>query len=274
VETALYGQRALLDQALAGLAQQDPNSIDMYLLAVGGDGSQEVFRREVQFVRDQFDREFGTKNRSLALVNSRTSVATIPMATLTSIGESLKAISSKMGKQQDILFLFLTSHGSKGHEFMLAQNGMELRGLHAKKLGGMIKETGIRWKVIVVSACYSGGFIDAVKDEHTLVITAARHDRRSFGCADDNDFTYFGRALFKESLINGRSFTDAFNNAKRLVEEWETKDVRADSGGDKEVSHSLPQMHDPAPIKAYLQRWREQVPQTSSAAASVVAKEK
>jgi hypothetical protein len=271
VETALYNQRTLLDQALAGLAPQDPKNIDMYLLAIGGDGAQEVFRREVQFVRDQFDREFGTRNRSVALINSRNTVASAPMATVTSIRETLQGIAGRMDREQDILFLFLTSHGSKDHRFSLAQNGMELRDLPANELGAMLKETGIRWKVVLVSACYSGGFIDAVKDDHTLVITAARHDRSSFGCSDDNDFTYFGRAFFKESLMNSSSFQDAFKKAKVLVEEWEAKgaktdakDAKADSAGDKAIAHSLPQIHDPVAIKAYLQRWRAQLPKAEA----------
>lgn len=268
VETVLYNQRALLDQELAGLMPQDPGSIDMYLLAVGGDGAQEVFRREVQFVRAQFDQEFDTKGRSVALINSRSSTASVPMATITSMRESLERMAARMDKEQDILFLFLTSHGSKQHEFSLAQNGMELRGLQASELGAMLKQTGIRWKVVLVSACYSGGFIDAVKDDHTLVITAARHDRTSFGCADDNDFTYFGRAFFKESLMNSSSFQDAFVKAKALVEKWEAADGKADPAGGTEVRHSLPQIHAPAPISHYLQRWRAQRVRSKEAAAA------
>ncbi len=258
VETALYRQRALLDQALSGLAPSQPGKISMYLLAVAGDGAQEVFRREVEFVRAQFDREFGTQGRSLALINSRSTVDSAPMATQTSIRESLKAIAARMNKEQDILFLFLTSHGSKDHEFTLDQNGMELRNLPAKELGAALKETGIRWKVVVVSACYSGGFIDSIKDEHTLVITAARHDRTSFGCADDNDFTYFGRAFFKEALPHSASFQDAFQKAKQLVEQWEAEDIKAGTKED-EIEHSLPQMHNPAGIRRHLQRWRAQL---------------
>ncbi|HEV7392919.1 MAG TPA: C13 family peptidase [Burkholderiales bacterium] len=60
-------------------------------------------------------------------------------------------------------------------------------GLSASELGKLLKESGIRHKVVVISACYSGGFIDAVRSDHTLVITAARHDRTSFGCSDENE---------------------------------------------------------------------------------------
>jgi len=79
---------------------------------------------------------------------------------------------------------------------------MELPGLSAQRLGELLRDSGIRWKVVLISACYSGGFIDPLADERTLVITASRADRTSFGCADTNELTDFGRAYFKEALSN------------------------------------------------------------------------
>ncbi|HEY5896314.1 MAG TPA: C13 family peptidase [Burkholderiales bacterium] len=248
VETALLTQRQLLDSALAALAPGRPGVIDMYFLAVGGDGSQEVFRREAQFVRSQFDERFGTRNRSIALVNSRNTFGSAPMATVSSIGEALKAIAARMNRDEDILFLFLTSHGTREHELALAQNYMTLRDLPARELGRLLKESGIRWKVIVLSACYAGGFIDHLKDDSTMVITAARGDRASFGCADENDFTYFGRAFFKEALPKSRSFQDAFARADALVAEWERKEQPKEE-------RSLPQIHSTPAISAQLARW-------------------
>ncbi|MBS0308830.1 MAG: peptidase C13 [Proteobacteria bacterium] len=259
VETALYNQRALLDKAYAALLPREAGRINMYLLAVGGDGSQEVFRRETEFVRKQFDRDYGTQGRSMILTNSRNTVNDYPMATLTSIRESLKTIAARMDKEQDILFLYLTSHGSKTHEFSIGQNGMDLPNLPAAELGKLLKESGIRWKVVVVSACYSGGFIAPLKDERTLIITAARADRTSFGCADENDFTYFGRAFFKESLPGAKSFDDAFANARVLVSKWEKEEG--------EELQSEPQIASPKAIRDYLQRWWAQVKGTEAAAA-------
>jgi hypothetical protein len=249
VEAALYSQKELLDKALASLQARDPGRINLYLLTVAGDGSQEVFRREVEFVQDEFARRFRTAGRSVALVNSRSTVTSAPMATVTSIREALTAIAARMDREEDILFLFLTSHGSSEHELTLAQNGMQLPGLPAKTLGELLKQSGIRWKVVVVSACYSGGFIDSLQDPHTLVITAARRDRRSFGCADENDFTRFGRAFFKESLPKSSSFHEAFRKAQTLVGEWELKDTGT------EEKRSLPQISTGAAIEAHLHRW-------------------
>jgi len=252
VESALLNQRPLLDQALAALAPGRRGTIDMYLLAIGGDGTQEVFRREVEFVRSMFDQRYGTRGRSVALVNSRNTLAIAPMATVSSIGEALKTIAGRMDRDEDILFLFLTSHGSRNHALTLQQNYLALRDLPAAELAKLVKQSGIRWKVIVVSACYSGGFIEPLKDDSTLIITASRADRSSFGCADENDFTYFGRAFFKEALPASSSFKDAFAKADALVAEWEKKDQPKEE-------RSLPQMHSTPAIEAQLARWwREQ----------------
>ena len=258
VEVALYSQKELLDKALASLKPREPGRINLYLLAVAGDGSQEVFRREVEFVQSEFARRFGTDGRTVALVNSRSTVATAPMATLTSIREALKAIAARMDREQDILFLFMTSHGSAEHELSLGQNGMDLQDLGAAELGTMLKESGIRWKVVVVSACYSGGFIDPLQDERSLIITAARRDRRSFGCADENDFTYFGRAFFKESLPKSRSFVEAFRRADALVGDWERKDLK--DAKDLDQERSFPQISNANAIDAHLKRWWSQSP--------------
>lgn len=251
IEAVLYNQNDLLSQALAGIAPSDPRKIDLYLLVVGGDGKQEVFRREAEFVRDQFDHDYGTKSRSVLLVNSRSSVKRTPLATMTSLRQALNGMAGRMDKDNDILFVYLTSHGSSKHEFSLQQEGMDFPDLPAKELGAILKQTGVKHKVIVISACYSGGFIDAVKDDNTLIITAARHDRRSFGCSDENDFTHFGRAFFKDALPQSESFTEAFRKAEQLVK------AREKSEGQKSDTHSLPQMHSTPAIEAYLARWQK-----------------
>jgi hypothetical protein len=245
----LIAQRKLLEAQLAGIERGRPGTIELYLLAVGGDGTQEVFRREVEFVQQAFDQRFGTRGRSLGLANGKST--SLPMASVATIGEALGTLAERMDRDEDILFLFLTSHGTPTHELKLQQPGFALRDLPAPELGRMLRTSGIRWKVVVVSACYSGGFIDALRDDSTLIITAARYDRSSFGCTDGADFTYFGRAFFKEALPASRSFQDAFSRADRLVAEWERKDLPKEP-------RSLPQLRSAPAIDAQLARWAAQ----------------
>lgn len=264
-EKALYAQPAQLQRALDAVQPSSGSGINLYLLAVAGDGSQEVFRREVDFVRKQFETTFATQGHSVVLANSRNTVGASPLATVTSIRESVSAIAAKMNKDRDILFVYVTSHGSKEGTISLGLDGMQLPALGKSDLALVLKESGIRWKVVVLSACYAGTFMEPLKDPGTLVIAAARADRRSFGCADENDFTYFGRAFFKESLPSADSFEDAFSRATKLIREWEDRDAGA-AGAGKEGRepaadrYSLPQIDAPEPIRQHLKQWREQLP--------------
>lgn len=265
LEQALYLQAPLLDARLGALQARTPGRINLYLLAVAGDGNQEVFRREVEFVDAAFAERFGTAGHSITLVNAKGGAEHTPIASVTSLRRSLDAIGRRMDKTQDILFVFLTSHGSKTHELSLGLPGHRLPDLGAATLAQALKDTGIRWKVVVVSACYSGGFIDALRDGSTLVITSARADRTSFGCADENDFTYFGRAFFKEALPHSASFEEAYARAKQLIAEWETGDAKHGAAAQpspppKPSGESLPQIDSTPEIEAQLKRWWAQFP--------------
>ncbi|WP_018152826.1 C13 family peptidase [Leeia oryzae] len=268
METAIYKQQQMLDSTLANIRPSDPARINMYWLGVAGNGTQEVFHREVNFVRRQFESQFATKGRAISLINSRNTLQDQPMATLTSLQQSLNTIARRMDKRKDVLFLFMTSHGSREHVFSLDQPHMDLQGVSARDLSGMLRKTGIRWKVLVISACYSGGFIDQLKDDHTLIMTAARKDRTSFGCADENDFTYFGKAYFKESLNRQTGFVEAFHHATQLISQWETKDQKTadpaqdgqEAAADAPMLASEPQLYEGKAIGAYLKKWRAQLP--------------
>ena len=77
-------------------------------------------------------------------------------------------------------------------------------------------------------------------------MTAADDDKTSFGCSDDADFTYFGRALLEQALQNTFDFRQAFHMAYDLVEKWEDE---------KDYDNSKPQMYAPQPILEKLGQW-------------------
>ena len=255
-EAIYYAQPALLEKKLGALLPSRPGITDLYMISFGAYGQQDVFMKEARFSQDLFDRRLGTRQRSLSLINNPAAVGDTPLASVTNLQRSLHHIAGLMDVEEDILFLYLTSHGSDKHELAVSLRGLPLNDLPASRLATLLRESGIKWKVIVISACYSGGFIRELQDAHTLVITSARADHVSFGCSDEAEFTYFGRAYFQRALNETGDFVAAFTQARRLVEKWEDRD---------DYDHSDPQIWTTPAIEARLAQWRQSLPPTPSA---------
>lgn len=208
-EEILYVQPRLLESELAALQPRREGVPNLYLVSVAGYAAQDVFMREVDSVDTLFRERFGTVGHTLSLVNNPKTLRNRPLATRTALQQALQRVGALMDRDHDVLFLFLTSHGSRDR-FLLSFWPLAFYDLTPEHLRILLDQSGVRNRVIVVSACYSGGFVDALKDAHTLVITAAAAERTSFGCSNEADFTYFGKAYFDEALRKTRSFTDAF----------------------------------------------------------------
>lgn len=221
LELALLEQGRLLQEMLDTVPPSTP-ATELYALTLAGDGQQSVFLREVRYI-DRLLRERFQARGLIGLVNHRDHLSEHPLATRESLGRAIRTLALRSG-EEDLIFIYLTSHGSADHQLMLQQPRLDLQDLPAKDLAELLEPLAKRNKVVVVSACYSGGFIDALKDERTLVMTAARADRTSFGCSDDSDFTYFGRALFVQALQQTNDLGEAFELARQYVAEREQTD--------------------------------------------------
>lgn len=220
-EAVLYAQADLLEKAMEGVQAGREGVPEVFLLAVAGHGDQDVFKREVDSVSALFAERFDAKGHTLALTNNPETALETPMATVTALKRSLKAIAQKMNAEEDVLFLFLTSHGSENHRFDLSLYPYKLDELTPAVLKQAIADAGIRYRVIVISACYSGGFVLPLADPNALVMSAARADRNSHGCSHEADWTFFGRAYFDEALKKTTSFRKAFDLATVKISERE-----------------------------------------------------
>jgi Peptidase C13 family len=229
---AQAGQPELVDRALAELQSSTDGAPHLYFVGFAGYGSAAVFKREVVAVRELFNERFGTKGRSVALINHNTTVNEFPLASAPNLERVLQHLGKVMDTSRDTLFLFLTSHGDRAL-FAVEMPGVQLANLTPAMLKTMLDRSGIKNTVVVVSACHSGSFIPALASPTRMVIAAARADRTSFGCDDKRDWTYFGDAYFNKALREETSFKRAFARAKGLVEQWESND---------RLTPSLPQM--------------------------------
>ena len=190
---------------------------------MAGFAGQDVFTREIKATRKLFDDRFKTSGRSIVLNNNRETVDSLPLASTTNLRKTLRGIAAKMNTEDDILVLFVTSHGAEGYisvEFTPAP----LHNLKAKDLADMLDQSGIKNRVIIISACHSGSFIPSLKNENTAILTAAAATKVSFGCSNERDWTYFSDALVNHALRSTHSFTEAFDQAEKLVGEWEQRD--------------------------------------------------
>jgi hypothetical protein len=215
-ERVLAAQRRLLAASLGGLAAERPGVVDLYFVAFAGTSTQDVFMKEARSAQALFDRRFDTRGRSLLLVNNPATVADLPIASLANLQAALTGVGHKMNVEEDILFLYLTSHGGK-HEFSVHFPELGLADLRDTELRAILDRSGIKWRVVVISACHSGSFIDALKDDRTLILTAAAANRTSFGCSNENDFTYFGDAYINTALRHTLSFVTAFDQARDII---------------------------------------------------------
>jgi hypothetical protein len=220
-EAALYRQPVLLQEALTAVDSSTPGKTDWYFMGVAGFAGQDVFRSEINQVRQLFDVRFGTSDHSLSLINNKYSWLDEPIATKTSIKQALMRLGQQMDADEDVLFLALSSHGDRD-VLLLENEPVDMENLDPTWLRKALDEAGIRWRVIVVSSCYSGSFIDELASPTTAIITASAPDKMSFGCTNTAEMTYFGEAFFAESLRNNTSFSAAFKAAKKRIHERES----------------------------------------------------
>jgi hypothetical protein len=179
-------------------------------------GDQGVFRSEATGAAQVVAGRFETGPVSVKY-NSRKGGG----ATIDGLATSLQAEASGLDAEKDVLFLILTSHGSP--DGLAIKAGRLEQTLTPARLADMLAKTGVRHKVVVISACYSGVFIPLANPD-VLVITAADADHSSFGCEDKAKWTYFGDAFFNVALRHAASLKDAYLNASSLVRKRELRE--------------------------------------------------
>lgn len=108
--------------------------------------------------------------------------------------------------------LYITSHGSP--DFMVFG---ETDRMTPDVLANAVRRScGARPTVVVVSACYSGQFVNALQAPNRMVLTAARRDRPSFGCGADERYPWFDGCIL-EALPTATDFLALAAGAKACV---------------------------------------------------------
>ncbi len=94
----------------------------------------------------------------------------------------------------DVVLLYVSTHGSPG---LLARDlgGEQMEAVGARELRAWLAPLAAQPTVLVLSACFSGSLIPALRADNRIIIAAARADRTSFGCRADAEHSVFGEAF-------------------------------------------------------------------------------
>jgi hypothetical protein len=193
------------------------NTHKVSVVSFGLFGDQGVFRSEATGAAQVVAGRFGRGPIDVQF-NSRKGGG----ATIQGLARALQAAANGIDAENDVLFLILTSHGS--HTGLAVKSGRLTQLLTPANLAHMLALTGVRHKVVIISACYSGVFIPRLANPNVLVITAADAVHPSFGCQDKAKWTYFGDAFFNVALRQAKSLKGAFVVARTLVQKRELRE--------------------------------------------------
>ena len=74
--------------------------------------------------------------------------------------------------------------------------------------------------IVVISACFSGIFVDSLAAPNRMIMTAARRDRSSFGCSEDATYPYFDACVI-QSLPTATDFIALANATRACIKDRE-----------------------------------------------------
>ncbi len=227
-EQVIYAQPDMVRDALTGLTPCVAGTPNLYLLAFAGDGDDDVFRNEAEYAAQLFTTRFGPTAHSLVLENNPATLTTHPLASWGNLEAALDGLDKIMHPDQDILLLYVASHGSEDHILLVDMDPLPLDQIDAQDLAGILAMHHFKWKVLVINACYSGGFVPPLRGPGTLILTAARSDRSSFGCGSESAVTDFGHGWRLEGALNHTdNLVDAFKQARDEIANWATAPSRS-----------------------------------------------
>ena len=220
-EVVLTTQATLLDDALSSLEDARPGVADLYFVGFAGDAREGAFRADVEAAVRVMDERWGTAGRSVVLVNDPRTVFSAPFATLTNLRDALDEIAAAMDPDEDVAMVHLSSQVDADGALDVRLPPLELVPLTPELLRSAFDAAGIRYRVVVVSACRAGAFLDELADDDTAVIVASASDRDAPGCAPGREGVAFGDAFFRQGMATSAGIADAFDVARQSVADAE-----------------------------------------------------
>lgn len=230
-------QQPLMDAQLDALSPQRPGVADMYTITFAPFEGEEVFQRESNVVNEVMAKRFDAAGRGVRMINHRDHLDDMPWATAINMQRAIEGIAETMDREEDVLFIHLTSHGASNGELAANFWPLDVEPIGPEMLRQWLDKAGIRHRVISISACYAGAWVTPLANADTLVMTASDADHTSYGCGKKSDLTFFGRAMYDEQLrTKTRSFAEAHAAARLIIDQREKEGGKTDGYSNPQIS--------------------------------------
>ncbi len=215
---------ALLDQQLA--AVKPASSADapprLFILSAALNDQSKAFRGDV----DGFSDKLAALQKNAVSIRLSNPVigqtADLPFATWENLGRAVRQMASAM-RPTDKAVVMLTTHGNV-NALSIHAGGQPYPDLSGQGLQRLLIPLERFEHGVVLSACFSGSFIPALRHDTRWIMTAASADRPSFGCQFSGTQTYFMQALLGQPLPADKTLAQWYEQAKKTVTERERRE--------------------------------------------------
>jgi hypothetical protein len=214
-------QPYLIADALDALKPPTPGRVNVYTVTYVPDVIAQAARMDGLLAADAMRARFEGRDRTVELVLSLKTAATVPWATQDNLRRTIARIAQVMDRDRDVLFLHLGGDSAADGELQVEARPFRLAPLTPQLLKHWLDEAGIRWRVISMSACRSGGWIGPLAGDGTLVMTSTDVDRDSADCPLPMAETRYAEVLYQEGLGRTPSFELAHAHARARIDALE-----------------------------------------------------
>jgi hypothetical protein len=250
----LLDDQRKLDRSLAALQPQKPGQVDAYVVVVGLD-SDPIFGREAREAGKVLSRRYNAVGHTIVLAGTEGSgPSALPNGSPRNLAVALARVAELMDKKQDVLVLYTAGHGAKvGLAYHDGDDGFGI--IPPERMARLFDELGIKNRLLILSACFSGIFVPTLSNDTTALFTAASADRTSFGCQSDKDWTFYGDAMINNALRQPVPLAKAGEDARALVSKWEAMG---------NVTPSQPQIAIGSKVDTWLKPLEARMPKTAT----------
>jgi len=215
------------------LLQHQLQRIESQWLQTTADEHRHVFLGSAQhsqslvFQRDILSMEKNLKNIqpktvSILLSNQvQTQQLEFPFATTTNLALIFDRLASWSHAQPMSLTVLVSTHGSPGALSVNIGNRYH-QPLRTAQLNSWLDRLHPRTQVtLLLSACYSGSFVDALQGPNRMILSASDADRSSFGCNYHEKNTWFIGQLLGPHFAPQSTWNEVFTSTRTGVEAQE-----------------------------------------------------